>query len=324
MQIKSWMIIPCASLAILACDVEEAAIEDQNSAFEDSSASTVLTTYAAPADDKAVRQNFCDHADRVLRAEALRSQREADGDRARDRERALLDGLRAGEAVFAGAERLLVRGADEVHVGFEDGWLVATAPGVDAPLARLRLANGVKVHVLAHDVRKLVLTESLGRADIAHLIVLTDLDGAVTLDVEGAPSCLVIDGGGDAATGPLVVKRTIDEITAGPNPSKATIHGTYGNDHISGSEGGDTIYGYFGADSIYGFGGVDSLYGNEDPDHVYMGNGVPGYTEVIYGGKGDDYLYGSSAAGYCSGDEGLDMAWNCTWTVNSGNPFPAQ
>ena len=324
MPTKNWMLVSCAFLAILACDVEEAEVEAQNAVLEDSSAAT---TPRALTINKAITQNYCDHADRVLRAEVLKSRREADGDLARDRERAVLDGLRAGEAVFAGAERLLVRGADEVQVGFEDGWLVAQAPGVDAPLARLRLANGVKVHVLAHGVRKLVLTESLRRADIAHLIVLTDLDGAVTVDVEGAPSCLVIDGGGDAAAGPLQVNQTRGVITNAPNPAKGVVHGTNGDDHLSGTNGNDTMYGYFGLDWISAARGADSLFGNEDSD-ILKGGDDP--ASVNYGGKGNDFIYGwpdayGNGRGYCSGGAGLDSCWACsTVEASCGAPFPAK
>jgi len=327
MQIKSWMIIPCASLAILACDVEETEVGAQSAVFDDSSASLAP---AAIANNKAVAQSYCDYADRVLRAEVRKSLREADGDLARDRERALLDGLRAGEAIFDGAERLLVRGADEVHVRFENGWLVAGAPGADAPLAKLRradgLKDGLKVHVLADGVRKLVLTESLRRADIAHLIVLTDLDGAVTVDIDGAPSCLVIDGGGDAAAGPLTVKQTLDEISnaRAPNPVNATIYGTNGDDFLAGGAGDDTIYGYGGRDDVRGLAGVDYLYGNDGNDVVRSGTGVNGYTELMYAGKGDDILYSDSVSVLCSGDDGLDTCYDCVWRQSCGNVYPPE
>ena len=326
MQIKSWMIIPCASLAILACDVEETEVGAQSAVFDDSSASLAP---AAIANNKAVAQSYCDYADRVLRAEVRKSLREADGDLARDRERALLDGLRAGEAMFDGAERLLVRGADDVHVRFENGWLVAGAPGADAPLAKLRLADGLKdglkVHVLADGVRKLVLTESLRRADIAHLIVLTDLDEAVTVDIDGAPSCLVIDGGGDAAAGPLTVNQTLDEISnaRAPNPVNATIYGTSGSDFISGGAGNDTIYGYGGDDTIRGDAGVDYLYGNEGNDYLRSDSGVSGYTEVMYGGKDNDQLYADSVS-FCSGDDGLDTCFFCASRQSCGDVYPPE
>jgi len=305
MKSKFWSIIPCAVVALTACDVAQSEFEAQSAEVD--AAGQPLAGLTADHEGL-VSQNYCDHADRVMRAEVLRTQREADGELAKDRERALLDDLRAGEAVFAGVQRLDLRSADEVHVGFKDGFLVATAPRVDAPLAKLRLANGIKVHVFAKDVRKIVLTESVARADIAHLILMTDLDGPVTVDVEAPPACLVIDGGGDAAVGPLEVNGSALGLTAAPTPTNATITGTSGNDTLNGTSGSDQIYAFAGVDGINGGGSVDYLYGNEDKDLIIGGGGV---ADQIYGGKGDDLLYGSGNGEWCYGDEGYDKCAGC-------------
>jgi hemolysin A len=293
---------------LVACDVAEPELDAQSAEVNESrGAFAVAAPAAAP-----ISQNYCDHADRVLRAEALKSRLEADGDLAKDRERVLLDDLRAGEAVFAGAERLVLRGADEVHVGFENGALIATAPGADAPLARLRLANGVKVHVFADGVRKIVLKESIARADIGHLIVMTDLDGAVDVDVQATPTCLVIDGGGDAAAGPLNTHGIELDITAGPRPAKATIHGTSWVDTLTGTDVSDTIYGYAGGDYIYGRHGGDYIYGNEGGDRLYGEGAYTNELNWIYGGKDSDGIDGGgTAVSMCYGDDGADGCVNC-------------
>jgi len=303
MTIKLLTVVPCALLTLVACDVAESDLEARSAEVDGSRASSAVS---APTDDL-ISQNYCDHADRVFRAEASRSHLEADGDLARDRERVLLDDLRAGEAVFADAEQLVLRGA-EVHVGYENGWLVAAQPGADAPLAKLRLANGVKVHIFADDVRKLVVSKSIASADIGHLLIMTALDGAVDVDIEAPPTCLVIDGGGDAAAGPLQVDANSLNLTAGPKPTKATIHGTAGPDDYTGTEGVDYMYGYGGNDRLDGRGSGDRLYGNTGFDRVYGGGSPLNNLDELYGGKDDDHLDGPNAV--CFGDDGYD---HCGW-----------
>ena len=80
------------------------------------------------------------------------------------------------------------------------------------------------------------------------------------------------------------------------------------NDEIRGGNGNDVINGELGSDTIYGDGGDDVLIGGD----VIFG------TEVnrLYGGEGNDLMYGSAATDYLYGGNGNDVMYGL-----AGNDF---
>lgn len=80
--------------------------------------------------------------------------------------------------------------------------------------------------------------------------------------------------------------------------------GTPNNDNITGSVGDDNILGLGGGDTIYGFGGDDVLYGDGDGNSSYAD------WDQIYGGDGNDTIYGSNnyySRNYLYGEDGDDV-----------------
>lgn len=81
-----------------------------------------------------------------------------------------------------------------------------------------------------------------------------------------------------------------------------TLHGGSNNDHIEGGKGNDKLYGEEGHDDIWAYksnsstieGSMDILYGGQGDDFLF---GVNGGTNYLYGGTGDDALYGGDVAG---------------------------
>ena len=111
---------------------------------------------------------------------------------------------------------------------------------------------------------------------------------------------------------------------ADPNGSKDWINGWKNNDTLLGDGGDDEIYGHAGTDVINGDTGGDVIYGGSgEPcgsgtewlyggfndagiDYIF---GAPGGAcqERLYGGPGNDSLYGTWYADYLSGGDGVDF-----------------
>ena len=104
------------------------------------------------------------------------------------------------------------------------------------------------------------------------------------------------------------------------------IYGATGNDYLKGTQDNDFIYGDFGDDVLIGLAGNDFLEGKEGND-VLIGNDgndtlyaglskvtyAPGYggdsnsVNLLYGGKGDDQLFGSLGKDFLFGGDGNDQ-----------------
>ena len=71
-----------------------------------------------------------------------------------------------------------------------------------------------------------------------------------------------------------------------------------------GVEGGaDQLYGGQGNDTLYGGGGADVLDGGQGDDTLYGGTG----DDQLYGGQGDDVLYGGAGDDFLDGGQGDDI-----------------
>jgi Ca2+-binding RTX toxin-like protein len=80
-----------------------------------------------------------------------------------------------------------------------------------------------------------------------------------------------------------------DDILDGDDDNAATPDG---NDAINGGSGVDTAYGRGGDDDITGKAGNDTLYGGDDNDDISGGAD----TDTLYGGAGRDYLFGDDGS----------------------------
>ncbi|MDQ8699757.1 S8 family serine peptidase, partial [Hyphomicrobium sp. LHD-15] len=141
------------------------------------------------------------------------------------------------------------------------------------------------------------------------------MDGIDTI-VAGAGNDY-IDGGGDVDL--IMAGDGNDIVVGGGSPERYgdTIYGEDGNDILTGSEQpdngswrylgarGDVIFGGDGDDKIFGLSGDDILDGGDGNDIIYGGTGA----DTITGGAGDDRLYGGSGLGnIISGGAGVDTA----------------
>ncbi len=130
----------------------------------------------------------------------------------------------------------------------------------------------------------------------------------------------------------------------GPLGVSAYIDGGRGNDTLIGGRGGDTIYGGEGNDLIRGGGGTDVIYAGGGNDVVYVdgvfvdgvsnaqkddvdyGHTVPApnpkvfggagndviyglYANDLFGEEGDDTIYGGSVVSYLDGGTGNDIIY---------------
>lgn len=96
----------------------------------------------------------------------------------------------------------------------------------------------------------------------------------------------------------------------------AVLNGTNGNDNLTGTTSNDIIHGNGGDDTIIGLGsssGVpDQLYGDAGNDFIdARASGLAGTIgSIIYGGTGQDTIYGSSVGGdYISGGDQNDTIY---------------
>lgn len=94
------------------------------------------------------------------------------------------------------------------------------------------------------------------------------------------------------------------------DPFTLPVYGNSENNIIYGPDwvSDDTIYGGAGDDRIYGLDGDDTLNGEEDDDIIFGGSG----TDILQGGAGDDLLSGDNDADTLYGGDGDD-------TLNGGN-----
>ena len=74
-----------------------------------------------------------------------------------------------------------------------------------------------------------------------------------------------------------------------------------GTTRLSGSEANDELMGHHTSDVLQGFGGSDVLWGDFDP----VGQ-PPSQVDRIYGGAGEDFIYGSHGRNIIRGGAGND------------------
>lgn len=126
------------------------------------------------------------------------------------------------------------------------------------------------------------------------------------------------DVGHDEASGYVIVGTSAHDVIVGSS-RRDSILGGNGNDlicadpvrggedaaaHASGQGGGgpDHVWGGNGDDTIYGGGGPDSLYGGNGNDTLNGGGG----PDALYGENGDDTLDGGVAPDLLDGGRGND------------------
>lgn len=145
-----------------------------------------------------------------------------------------------------------------------------------------------------------------------------------TVEVEGnlgGPTLLNVfwiglAGGGKVFQGaptPEAFYGTIDSDRIFGRGGGDLIKGNSGNDKLRGNDGDDLIIGEAGADLVAGGPGDDALYAAYSPaGSVYD---APASPDVIYGGKGDDFIDSADRAGapdtvYCGPGGDLVLADN--------------
>lgn len=93
-----------------------------------------------------------------------------------------------------------------------------------------------------------------------------------------------------------------------------------GDDFVYGADGYDTIGGGDGDDFLYGFGSADVIFGGAGNDKIWGGDGdvtslfrMDGnnvvITEQLFGGAGNDYIYGEGGVDNIYGGTGSDKIW---------------
>lgn len=111
------------------------------------------------------------------------------------------------------------------------------------------------------------------------------------------------------------------EATVVGTPGNDTLTGTAGADVIAGLQGDDTIHGLSGDDIIcggmgndilYGGLGFDVIYGAQGNDIIYAANGAAATNRAdelgarLFGGAGDDAIYGTNRWDRMQGGAGAD------------------
>ena len=110
--------------------------------------------------------------------------------------------------------------------------------------------------------------------------------------------------------------------SSGTDYSGAMIaYGGGGNDYIYGKDGNDFLYGEDGDDVLQGGNGSDYLYGGNGHDHIADRDDLINYlfgeegddslegTGFLYGGSGNDLLYGNYVGSYFDGGLGDDKIY---------------
>ncbi len=124
--------------------------------------------------------------------------------------------------------------------------------------------------------------------------------GSTTVTCDGLAATIVGTPGHDTLRG-----------TAGPD----VIAGLQGNDIIRGLGGNDIICAGKGNDQVYGGKGFDIIYGAQGNDALYAANGSEAAEQVdvrgarMFGGAGDDTIYGSNKWDRMQGGPGKDSLY---------------
>ena len=113
--------------------------------------------------------------------------------------------------------------------------------------------------------------------------------------------------------------------TDGPD----VISGLQGNDIIRGLGGDDVICAGLGNDAVYGGQGFDIIFGAQGADVIYAANGATSNMRAddrgarMFGGAGDDTIYGTSRWDRMQGGAGIDSLYGYEgrdWMRGGGDP----
>lgn len=129
---------------------------------------------------------------------------------------------------------------------------------------------------------------------------LTTPDAGDIINGEAGDDRLWGTGGNDVISG-----GDGDDVIEGGEGADA-LQGNDGNDNIKGGNGADEIEGGNGNDLIDGGLGADRIYGNDSNDTIYAGEYCEvcptGPDDVVFGGKGNDWIYGQSGDDVLNGE----------------------
>jgi Ca2+-binding RTX toxin-like protein len=84
----------------------------------------------------------------------------------------------------------------------------------------------------------------------------------------------------------------------------STLRGGYGDDELHGGSANDLIEGGYGSDKLFGNGGNDELWA------LNQSGGTDNTANYLYGGKGDDWLFGADGGvNFLYGGDNDDTLW---------------
>lgn len=166
-----------------------------------------------------------------------------------------------------------------------------------------------------------------GRADCqdikdSPLLGTWETNGSTALQ-EPDPATPVICDGREAT----IVGTFGDDVLTGTSGDDV-ISGLQGNDVLRGLGGEDIICGGIGDDVIYGGAGFDILFGAQGNDRMYSADGTSTSTRAdtrgarMFGGAGDDTMYGSDRWDRMQGGVGADALYGFAgrdWMRGGGN-----
>ncbi len=141
-------------------------------------------------------------------------------------------------------------------------------------------------------------------------VLVLALEGDDVVDMLGQPAPVVCYAG-DGIN--VVYGGTYDDYLLGGDDSDE-IYGSEGDDDIGGFGGDDYIEGGIGDDVIQGNEGYDEIYGDHPSDPTITGNDhIEGgdhpstgtnWGDILFGGPGDDVIWGDVPGAYMSGTDG--------------------
>ena len=163
--------------------------------------------------------------------------------------------------------------------------------------------------IQGQDIKVAVLQPGETPPAVADLLVTSNSNGTVTIQVPGSSNVTTIGtGGNNSFSGGKALAN--DKVLAGNGND--TVLGGHGFDQLLGGNGRDFLHGGAGKDTLHSGGGNDTLDGGKGNDWLYGGQGndtLRGDTgsDRLDGGLGDDRLYGGEGADTLIGGAGKDI-----------------
>lgn len=155
--------------------------------------------------------------------------------------------------------------------------------------------------------------------------ITTSFNGSVTtVSLDSSDFQLTLNGNHALSASNFIFFGQNDDVNeineypdAWDNSFEDSQSGGQGQDSLSGDDYDDLIFGggavvapNDGNDVIYGHHGNDGLYGNGGNDVIYGDNSLDdnsGYADTLYGGLGDDSMFGGGGADELYGNYGDDL-----------------